>query len=660
MRQAQFEALVARLEQSARSDPGGYRLRVLLLALLGYAYIALVVGAVAGLLVFLVWLLVSSGRGAVLVLKLAIPLGTLIYIALRAMWVRLEPPRGERITRQDAPRLFQEAERLAHALKAPAPDVILVTSELNASVSQIPRLGIFGWRKNYLVVGLQLASALHPDLFRAVLAHEFAHLSRAHSHFAGWIYRLRMTWAQLVEMLERNQHAGTVIFSRFFNWYAPYFAAYSFVLAREYEYEADKLAASVTSSRDMAAALLVLEIKGRELGEEFWPGVWAAASESPGAPTGVITNALSVAAARPPAEQSGVWAYASLQERAGTADTHPSVYDRLTALLASEPVLPDEAPWMRLVRLAFDRGTPPEDPPVRALPRYFGATASRLAARMDTEWRDAAAGNWRARHEYCQTAGRELDALDARAAVGPLPAGEAWQRAELTFEFRGSERAEPIYRELLERHPDHAAAHLALGNILLLRGEETGVREVEHAISLEPNLVGAGTQIVTNYLTMAGKPDEAESYRRGMLDRQDEVAEANAERSSITPRTKFEPPSLPRDTVEEIVAQLRQHPDVAEAWLVRQVVKAMPEVPAHVLAITIRNTSLSEQAQAVRGGTVAESLSLPSGVNAFVLGKPHAELLKKIGKVAGGKVYVGEEAQAAGAFSRARAWLANR
>ena len=254
MKQTEFDTLVARLEQTARTDPKGYRRRVFLLAMLGYAYIALVVAVVLALLAGLVVVLVATRTAAVLLAKLALPLATLIWITVRAMWVRLEPPVGRPISRKDAPRLFEDAERIARTLKAPIPDVVLVTSELNASVSQVPRLGIFGWPRNYLVIGLQLASALHPDYFLAVLAHEFAHLSRAHGHFAGWIYRLRRTWAQLVDALERDRHVGTVIFSKFFNWYAPYFAAYSFVLAREYEYEADRLAASIVGPRDMAGA----------------------------------------------------------------------------------------------------------------------------------------------------------------------------------------------------------------------------------------------------------------------------------------------------------------------------------------------------------------------------------------------------------------------
>jgi Zn-dependent protease with chaperone function len=642
MTQTEFDALVARLEKTARSDPKGYRMRVFLLAILGYAYIALIVGLVIGAVIGLIWLVARTHSGGVLLLKLIIPLGSLVVIAGRAMWVRLDPPVGRQLARSEAPLLFEDAERIARALKAPVPDVILVTSELNASVSQVPRLGIFGWRKNYLVIGLQLISALHPDYFVAVLAHEFAHLSRAHGHFSGWIYRLRRTWSQLVEMLERDQHIGTVIFSRFFNWYAPYFSAYSFVLARAYEYEADQLAATVAGHRDMTGALIVLAVKHRELDEQYWSGLWREAAKQPTAPTTAISDSLACVAARPDAERYGFWAFASLQERTGTTDTHPSLNERASALLAAEPVVPDEEPWIRILRLAFDRPTPPEDPPVRAAPRYLGALTATLAAEMDSDWRKAADAPWRERHAYCQRSAQQLEELDRRADTGPLPLDDAWMRSVLTEEFRSSEAAEPLYRELLERAPNHVGARFALGSIMLHRCDAEGVGEVERAMSMDASLLAPGAQLVTSYLTLTGRQDEAATYRARMLDRQQEIAEANQERNFIGPRTEFEASTLPPEVVAGLVAQLATHEDVTQAWLVRQVVSRMVDRPAHVLALTIDDSRLSDKAQEVRGNSIVETLSLPEGVNAFVLVATHAPIRKKVSRAAGSPVYVRE------------------
>src|SRR6185436_16016968 len=104
------------------------------------------------------------------------------------------------------------------------------------------RFGMFGWRTNYLVVGLPLLKAIGPDEFRAVLAHEFGHLSGRHGKFSGWIYRQRESWIQILTRVHQERHYASFIFEWFLKWYAPYFNAYSFVLARAQEYEADSFA----------------------------------------------------------------------------------------------------------------------------------------------------------------------------------------------------------------------------------------------------------------------------------------------------------------------------------------------------------------------------------------------------------------------------------
>lgn len=50
MSREQFEDLVKRLEVTARNDPGGYTIRVGLLAALGYVYIFIVLAALLALL----------------------------------------------------------------------------------------------------------------------------------------------------------------------------------------------------------------------------------------------------------------------------------------------------------------------------------------------------------------------------------------------------------------------------------------------------------------------------------------------------------------------------------------------------------------------------------------------------------------------------------
>ena len=244
MTQDQFAALVSRLEASARRDPRGYKLRVLLLACAGYAYLWLVVVG----LVLLCWALLAFGAYLnVVVAKVGFAVVAVLWMVLRAMVVRIRPPEGRAIARTEAPALFLMIDSLRRRCRAPSVHRVLVTDELNAAIAQVPVLGLLGWRRNYLVVGLPLMKLLTLPQFEAVLAHEFGHLAGGHGRTSNWIYRSRLAWMRLLPALENANSLGSFAIKPFLTWYIPFFNAYSFPLARANEYEADAASARLAS-----------------------------------------------------------------------------------------------------------------------------------------------------------------------------------------------------------------------------------------------------------------------------------------------------------------------------------------------------------------------------------------------------------------------------
>ncbi|HLM57257.1 MAG TPA: M48 family metallopeptidase, partial [Pyrinomonadaceae bacterium] len=237
MTHEKFVETVHRLEDFARREPGRYQFRVALLAALGYAYPLLIIGVILALVGGAVYLMFVGGRFHVAALKVVLLLGGFALFVARSLWVKVEPPDGEEVTREEAPRLFALADELTAALKTPRIDHVLVNGEFNAALAQVPRLGPLGFYRNYMVVGLPLAHALTPEQFRAVVAHEVGHMSGRQGRFFEWIYRVRQTWAELLERFEREQRRGAWLFEWFVKLYAPFFNAYSFVLARRHEYE---------------------------------------------------------------------------------------------------------------------------------------------------------------------------------------------------------------------------------------------------------------------------------------------------------------------------------------------------------------------------------------------------------------------------------------
>lgn len=508
MTHEEYVGMVRRLEEYARREPKRYAMRVGLLAALGYAYVLLVLGVLAALLYLLAWATFSLRMHA-WTLKFGWVLLMLAWVVVRALWVKMPAPEGVALTRAEAPRLFALADELAATLGAPRVHVVQVDGEYNASLAQVPRLGPFGWHRNYLTLGLPLMHALTPEQFRAVLAHELGHLSGNHGRFGAWVYRVRQTWAQLLARLEIEERWGSFAFVKFVNWFAPYFNAYSFVLARRHEYEADRAAARVTGERGAALALAAVEVKGAYLSEKYWPEIYRRAEEqsepTPGAFAG-MWHALRAGVAAGEAHQ---FLRRSLAQETGYEDTHPALADRLAALGL------DARAGEELAEEVAREGEGAET----AAEHYLGALRGELSRRLDAEWCESVAPGWRERHEYATKSRRRLAELEEKALTKELTAEEAWQRAEWTAEFKGADAAVPLLRELIshKRRSVAAGARFMLGQILISRDDEEGVAHLEQAMAAEADYVPAGCQWLYDYMRRSGRDEEAEAYRRRLI-----------------------------------------------------------------------------------------------------------------------------------------------
>ena len=75
-----------------------------------------------------------------------------------------------------------------------------------AYVCEVPRLGLLGWNRIYLVLGFPYLLALTPEELEGVVAHELAHVARRHgAGFAG-VRGSLARWQQLDTHLDERQH----------------------------------------------------------------------------------------------------------------------------------------------------------------------------------------------------------------------------------------------------------------------------------------------------------------------------------------------------------------------------------------------------------------------------------------------------------------------
>src|SRR6185436_12833883 len=202
MQDERFVDLIKSLELYSVKNIGPYRFRVALLAALGYLYLLLIVLLLLGIVAAV---LLSGHFNFITIKILWVPL-VLAGLVLRSLWITIPEPDGKELKREQAPSLFEMVADVQSKLNGPKVHHIYVSDEFNCGIVQIPSLGMFGWLNNYLVVGLPLLKALSPEEFRAVLAHEFGHLSGKHGRFSGWIYRVRQSWVEVLTRVHYERH----------------------------------------------------------------------------------------------------------------------------------------------------------------------------------------------------------------------------------------------------------------------------------------------------------------------------------------------------------------------------------------------------------------------------------------------------------------------
>jgi Zn-dependent protease with chaperone function len=494
MDRAAFEALIARMEMLAASEPAAYRRRVFGWALLGYGYLILVVLVLLALCAFFIACVVYLEAVAV---KLLLVVAAPLLLVVRSMWVKMETPVGQSLTRRMCPELFRLLDELRGQLRTPPLNSVLLTPDFNAGVMQVPRLGLFGWHRSYLFIGLPLMKSLTVEQFRAVLAHELGHLSRGHARAGNWIYRLRLIWQRLEAAFGETPHWGAAPIRAFFRWYIPRFSATSFPLARTNEYEADAAAAKLTSARSAAQALTAVSIVGSYLSEKYWPKIHSAARELPQPAFAPYTEFMATAIREVPAGELRSWQETALAAKTSYDDTHPSLADRLQAL-----------------------GAEPEFAPPLAgggAEQLLGVARSRLEGVFDAQWRERVAESWKQVHENTRVNRQRLADLRARPQLNEADAVEL---ADLEEDVgAGSTAAFAMRRSLLEKYPESLPVRFALARQLLQAGNPAGVAPMETLVETEPEAFVPGAELLRDYYWRRNQMPLAKQWHRRILER---------------------------------------------------------------------------------------------------------------------------------------------
>lgn len=498
------EHVARRLEAFSQRHPFRYRVALALVAALGYAYVL----AVATLVLAIGARLLQSWSG----LDAAEPTDLLLLagyglaagVVLRAVWIRVTPPAGMALSQDEAPRLFLLIDKLSAALGTPAFDRILIVDDLTLSVEPLPRLGPFGWSRVSLRIGLPLLLTLTPVQFRAMLAHEFGHLGSRHGRFSAWIYRTRMVWTRILDELPRRRRWASIFFLPFLRWYAPFFSAYSFTLARAQEYEADRQAARLVGPGDMMAALMTRALLARMIDELYWPAINRRTITDPMPPASHLEELTALFHRLPSPQTIQGWMNEALHGATGYADTHPSLADRLAALRA----LPDHP-----------REAVPTEPQLRkagepsAADYYLGTYLTAVRDALDEMWVESVTDEWEHKHREMAAARARCQELSDKSATVGLSLDELWEYACQMEALESGRAALPLLQRLLAKDPTHAQANLALGRLLLAQDDAAGLAHLEQAVAKDPRTVIQACALASAFLERRGQHKDALRYR---------------------------------------------------------------------------------------------------------------------------------------------------
>jgi Zn-dependent protease with chaperone function len=559
---AEYRSLIERLEGFATRAPRRYLWQVAALALLGIGVVAMAFIAAAAAMIGMAVFILASKK--FVLLKLAWIPFVFALLLLKSMWVRIAPPEGRPIARREAPALFAAIDEVRAALGAQRIDRVVATPDFNAAVAQVPRLGLLGWPRNYLVIGLPLMASLTVDEFRAVLAHELGHLSRHHARFGNWIYRIRLTWDRLLAMLEQDRGFTTRLFARFFEWYTPYFNAYSFVLARANEYEADRASARVAGREAAGSALVAVHAKAAYFDSQYWEKLWQGVRDRPEPPPApyseLIARCKSV-----PSDLGKAYAKVALEAPADVNDTHPLLADRLRAL----GVAPRAS--FGIERSAADE--------------LLGDALARIAAEQDRAWHEQVQPVWRERYETVTAQRRRLIELNGEAQRGALTLDAACERARLAEGLDGRYAALPLYRQLVEQHPRHAPALYAYGRLLVQGGDGQGVTLVERAIGIDRRAEQAGAELLLEFYRSRKDIDGMDRWHARLNAAASRHSAARVELTRFSLRDALSAHALSENARARLVEAIAAQRKVTRAWLVRKHGKHLPDVPGYLLLL---------------------------------------------------------------------------
>ncbi|HJV71198.1 hypothetical protein [Ideonella sp.] len=631
---------------------------------------ALALGALAGLVLLLViaalvvligWWRASTGWPWLVV---GLFVAALAWPLVRALRVRAAPPPGVVIGPQQAKEVHALVEKARSMLHAAPVDELRFDVSLEVKLVPQPRLGLLGWPRHVLVIGLPLMMALGTEPLAALVMHALVPLRResglrdALKEPTAWIERQRLTWAALAagwtpsRLLPWWQDA---VLAPFMDRFWPRFATRAVVLGREEAMVADRLVLSRCGAQAMATALLGPAVQQQFLAEVFWPQRWASAREShlPNVLPLRELRALIGASLRHP--QAKGWLHDALQALPPRGDLRPALRDRLA-------LTGDAA---RLSKRASEGRS--------AADSLLGRQLDSWIDLLDAHWQREAAAEWAEVHQAHREREKLLTELAESHASRPVSLDDHLLWIRTASQVSGPAAAVPIAREAVERHPKSPGARYLLACTLL---DARGLLPSRHLLPDLPPDANEALEILRTLSDAGGSDDTrggatdtndltwalpaARRLERALIQREGiealravrmRIAELERDADkAMAVLTDFSGPQvlgparLGGRTLRPLLERLKREPAIGRAWLLAKTDTRARGWVLHLLVVE-RSNSLEQPGPRHDWADLRALLDPP--FPCFVIdllhpdwtGPKHMDVVQQIFDTAGGRIH---------------------
>ena len=425
------------------------------------------------------------------------------WVSFALLKVRLELPAGKPLDDKLFPVLADRIHELCTTYQSPEFTNVKLTTRFRIELIRTPTSGFPARFTNTLLIGLPVMCCLSPLQFKLLLARQVGHLSTQYRSFSRQLVHLRSIWNSYAQHYAQSWRLDTLPLRLFFSWYAPFFNLSTIAAVRFEAFDKDRLMLAITTPARAAEALAIFEIKKRYLSTDFWPKL----------------NDAAYTSATPPYLPYSAMPAIMEKDIDHNADYAQRCYE---GSVNREVIITSELPNLmkRLTAIGHEDFIMPEPRTETAANHFFDEHLGELLKQMDNIWFLKNKAIWSRRYKQGVEEKRRLKLLRDQAAQALLSNAEAREYLLLIDKYIDAKKALPLFKEIVKTNSMDADVCYELGRLLLEADDASGIEALKIAMDSAPEKTVDSCQHLVNYMARHGHVQEAQHYRRMILEHQ--------------------------------------------------------------------------------------------------------------------------------------------